>query len=273
MTQTANLHPSRANAHPPRTAGANVAQALTDSVTDKRLSILRGVAETGSISEAARQAKVSYKSAWQAIETLTQLAGAVLVEKMVGGMGGGGARLTTAGEGLLQSAQQWQQLQRHWFTNQQMPPMGMAMQTSMRNQWPVTVKACSLTEGRVRVALYFADEQILWAQITPESQQQLAIEPGAHVIAMCKANAVGVRRIKTVVASGEPLSTAANQFEGRLSGLDAKASVSTGDALTVTLASGISLIGYWRDVYSVVDGPVAIEIDESAVVIAIAIAR
>lgn len=53
----------------------NVSQALSDGVTDKRLAILRGVANTGSISEAARQAGVSYKSAWQAIETLSNLAG------------------------------------------------------------------------------------------------------------------------------------------------------------------------------------------------------
>lgn len=66
----------------------NVSQALTDGVTDKRLAILRGVASTGSISEAARQVGVSYKSAWQAIETLSNLAGTALVEKVVGGAGG-----------------------------------------------------------------------------------------------------------------------------------------------------------------------------------------
>lgn len=72
-------------------AGAlpNVSQALTDGVTDKRLAILRGVDRTGSISEAARHVGVSYKSAWQAIETLSNLAGTALVEKVVGGAGGG----------------------------------------------------------------------------------------------------------------------------------------------------------------------------------------
>src|SRR5690554_4838898 len=65
--------------------------------SDKRLDILRRISHTGSISEAARSAGVSYKAAWQAIETLTNLAGTPLVEKAVGGSGGGGAIVTAAG--------------------------------------------------------------------------------------------------------------------------------------------------------------------------------
>ena len=61
-----------------------------EQIVDKRINILRRIHETGSISEAARLAKVSYKAAWQAIETLSNLAGAPLVEKVVGGSRGGG---------------------------------------------------------------------------------------------------------------------------------------------------------------------------------------
>jgi len=267
-----------------RSVHANLAQALNDGVTDKRLAILRGIAQTGSISESARQANVSYKSAWQAIETLSRLANAVLVEKIVGGMGGGGARLTKAGEGLLQAAERWQQLQRHWFAHQQIPPMGLQMRTSMRNQWPVRVQSCVPSKGCVRVALSLDDEQLLWAQITPESQQQLGIEPGTEVLAMCKANAVGVKRRgverlgvkrpstrKAVSATGE-----VNRFDGHLNEMDPQAILNTGDPVTARVASGLILTGYWRDtvMYSSEDGgegeAVSIEIDESAVVIAIA---
>ena len=59
---------------------------------DKRIDILKQVALHGSISEAARSAGVSYKAAWQAIHTLTNLAGEPLVDSSVGGAGGGGAR-------------------------------------------------------------------------------------------------------------------------------------------------------------------------------------
>ena len=73
-----------------------------EQLVDKRINILRRIHETGSISEAARLSSVSYKAAWQALETLTNLAGAPLVEKEVGGNKGGGTKLTPAGLTVLE---------------------------------------------------------------------------------------------------------------------------------------------------------------------------
>ena len=81
-----------------------LAEVLGHEATDKRIDILRRIGEVGSISEAARGAGVSYKAAWQAIDTLTNLAGAPLVERTVGGSGGGGAQLTPTGLQLLDAA-------------------------------------------------------------------------------------------------------------------------------------------------------------------------
>jgi molybdate transport system regulatory protein len=67
----------------------HLADALGHGASDKRIDILRRIGEAGSISEAARAAGVSYKAAWQAVETLTNLAGTAVVEKIVGGSGGG----------------------------------------------------------------------------------------------------------------------------------------------------------------------------------------
>src|SRR6478735_4317432 len=78
--------------------------ALGHGLSDKRIDILRGIGRSGSISQAAREAGVSYKAAWQAIDTLTNLAGVPLVERAVGGAGGGGALLTTHGGHLLELA-------------------------------------------------------------------------------------------------------------------------------------------------------------------------
>ena len=75
--------------------------ALGYDVVDKRMDILRRIGTAGSISEAARAAGVSYKAAWQAIETLTHLSGLPLVDRSVGGSGGGGARITPQGLQLL----------------------------------------------------------------------------------------------------------------------------------------------------------------------------
>ena len=64
-------------------------QSLGYAAADKRIELLRRVGESGSISQAARSAGVSYKAAWQAIHTLTNLAGEPLVDSSVGGAGAG----------------------------------------------------------------------------------------------------------------------------------------------------------------------------------------
>ena len=87
------------------TSAPTLMQALGHPLSDRRLQVLRALGECGSISQAAREVGVSYKAAWQAIDTLGNLAGVPVVEKTVGGAGGGGAKLTAAGQELLRAAQ------------------------------------------------------------------------------------------------------------------------------------------------------------------------
>lgn len=239
----------------------NVSQALTDGVTDKRLAVLRGVAMTGSISEAARQVGVSYKSAWQAIETLSNLAGTALVEKVVGGAGGGGARLTAAGADLLRASVQWQNLQQAWFKQlgqesfglsrsgflghvglKGLAGLGLGLQTSMRNQWPVIVERCERDASRARIECRLPDGQKIWAQITPESQQLLGLAPGLSVVAMCKASAVSVR------TKGGAVQQSGDYFlQGQVRGFDGtdNATPIAGGVVSVAISADVCLLGYW----------------------------
>ena len=66
-----------------------------------RVALLEKLAERGSITAAAKALGVSYKGAWEAIEALNNLSDAPLVERTVGGTGGGGTRLTKHGEKVL----------------------------------------------------------------------------------------------------------------------------------------------------------------------------
>jgi molybdate transport system regulatory protein len=67
-----------------------------------KMDLLRRVAQTGSISGAARSGGMSYKRAWMLINTLNHGLGRPVVESSTGGRGGGGARLTRFGKSLLQ---------------------------------------------------------------------------------------------------------------------------------------------------------------------------
>ncbi len=67
-----------------------------------RAALLRAVAETGSISAAAGQLQVHYRTAWQKINEMETRLGVKLVETQVGGAHGGGARLTKIARRYLQ---------------------------------------------------------------------------------------------------------------------------------------------------------------------------
>lgn len=60
--------------------------------------LLENIRKTGSITNAAKEMKMAYRQAWQLVQEMNQRAERPLVEKVLGGKGGGGARLTEAGE-------------------------------------------------------------------------------------------------------------------------------------------------------------------------------
>ncbi|MDP4300016.1 TOBE domain-containing protein [Leptothrix discophora] len=67
-----------------------------------RIALLRSVAEHGSITQAAKAYGMSYKAAWDAIDTMNRVSGEPVVERSTGGRGGGSTRLTAHGERLVQ---------------------------------------------------------------------------------------------------------------------------------------------------------------------------
>jgi molybdate transport system regulatory protein len=66
-----------------------------------KIDLLRAIAASGSISGAARSLGMTYKRAWLLIDSMNQGFGRPVVERSIGGKGGGGAWLTSRGEALL----------------------------------------------------------------------------------------------------------------------------------------------------------------------------
>ena len=64
----------------------------------RRIALLKQIDLTGSISQGAKNAGISYKSAWDAINEMNQLSEQSLVDRATGGKGGGGAVLTRYGQ-------------------------------------------------------------------------------------------------------------------------------------------------------------------------------
>ena len=68
-----------------------------------RIWLLENIERTGSITNAAKEMKMSYRQAWQLVEDMNQRAEKPLVEKLLGGKGGGGAQLTEAGKNAIKT--------------------------------------------------------------------------------------------------------------------------------------------------------------------------
>ncbi len=66
-----------------------------------RVRLLRAVDREGSISAAARSVKMSYHKAWSLVESMNKASRLLLVQRSVGGKGGGGARLTPWGRRVV----------------------------------------------------------------------------------------------------------------------------------------------------------------------------
>ena len=206
-------------------ASLSLSDALGHALSDKRIDILRQIGQGGSISQAARAVGVSYKAAWQAVDTLTNLAGTPLVKRAVGGAGGGGAVLTEAGQQLLTAADAMAQARGAVLARWQADPHAglavarLAVRTSMRNQWPCLVQGLQVHGQIVLVHLGLAPAaagegaceppesdrsdgaDFLAARITRESAELLGLQPGLAVQALCKATAVRVER----AAPGAPV--------------------------------------------------------------------
>ena len=255
--------------------------ALGHSQSDKRIDILRGIGRSGSISQAARDASVSYKAAWQAIDTLTNLAGVQLVERAVGGAGGGGASLTAQGAQLLELSEALDvarmAVQQRWraasgdgaiagMDGDRVAELGssrLALRTSMRNQLPAMVAAINSTGPISRVVLQLGENATVTARITRESTELLGLFIGMHVVALCKATAIGVRRADDVAAS-IPIT---NRIDGKVTSVERG---EAGEEVSLVFAGGVQLVGFAKAGSGLrVRGRAIAEIDEAAVVVAL----
>ncbi|TLP39379.1 TOBE domain-containing protein [Arcobacter arenosus] len=85
------------------TSSLAILNSQTPFLLEKRIKLLKEIAIVGSISKAAKNVPMSYKTAWEAIDTINNLCPEKVVTKETGGVGGGGAKLTPYGKNLIET--------------------------------------------------------------------------------------------------------------------------------------------------------------------------
>lgn len=212
-----------------------------EQLVDKRINILRRIHETGSISEAARLSNVSYKAAWQALETLTNLAGVPLVEKEVGGSKGGGTKLTSAGMTVLELSEKLMKAREAVLsefasrvTPELVPLSSSTLRTSMRNQFPVLIERIERGPALVRVHMRIDNANTLKATLTQESAQLLGLTQHDRALALFKATSIEIAHHVEPVKGCSILSGTVIRC----------ARQDKGGEVTLRLTGGTSLVGF-----------------------------
>ncbi|WP_343554847.1 molybdenum-dependent transcriptional regulator [Pantoea sp.] len=169
----------------------------------RRIELLKRVQQTGSISQGAKLAGISYKSAWDAINEMNQMADQTLVDRATGGKGGGGAQLTRYGERLIQLFQLMEQIQQKAYDaleNDSLPLDSLlaaiarfSLQTSARNQLFGTVVASDHQHVQQHIEVQLADGVTrLQVAITERSAERLQLDSGKEVLVLIKAPWINV---------------------------------------------------------------------------------
>lgn len=189
-----------------------------------RVELLAKIAATGSISQAARAIPMSYKAAWDAVDAMNNLAGEPLVERLAGGKGGGGTRLTGRGEQLVRNFQAIEQVHQRFLEQLNSLSAAVAddfnlitrlnMKTSARNQFFGTVSSVKTGAVNDEIELDIAGGNKLVAIVTHDSTESLGLAVGAGAFALVKASSV----ILLTDAEGARFS-ARNRLEGTVSRL------------------------------------------------------
>lgn len=208
-----------------------------------RIALLAQIATCGSITQAAKAAGMSYKAAWDAIDAMNNLAGEPLVERLAGGKGGGGTRLTHRGEQLVKNFATIEREHRRFVAQLGRQAEGIAddylivrrlsMRTSARNQFAGQV--VGITTGAVNdeITLEVAGGHRIVSVITHESAQSLGLVPGAEAFALIKSS-----QIIMACGAGSGRFSARNQLRGTVARLQ-EGAVNT--EVVLELSGGITL--------------------------------
>ncbi|MBU9630912.1 TOBE domain-containing protein [Burkholderia multivorans] len=192
-----------------------------------RIALLAAIGDTGSITRAAKAVGLSYKAAWDAIDTMNNLAGEPLVVRSTGGKGGGGTTLTPRATSLISAFRTIEREHRRFIAAASAAVAGfdvdwallgrIGMKTSARNQWVGKVE--SIVRGTVNdeVTLMLPGGQAIVAVLTHDGAQTLGLHAGAHACALVNASSV-------VLAADDggpaPKVSARNRLRGTVESVD-----------------------------------------------------
>lgn len=165
-----------------------------------RITLLERIDELGSITKAAKAVGISYKTAWDTINLINNLAEKPLVDRLTGGKGGGGTSLTAEGKKVVQQFKTIQEEHGKFLRNLEQR-LGdtdslyqflrrISMKVSARNTFAGTVTAITKGAVNAEVTLTLKGGIPLTAVVTNGAIDNLGLKVGSEAYAIVKASSI-----------------------------------------------------------------------------------
>jgi len=165
-----------------------------------RILLLEKIDELGSITKAAKAVGISYKTAWDTINLINNLADQPLVDRLTGGKGGGGTSLTVEGKKVISQFKTIQEEHRKFLNNLE-GRLGdteglyrfirrISMKVSARNTFAGVVTAVTQGAVNAEVTLSLTGGVPLTAVVTNGAIENLGLKAGIEAYAIIKASSV-----------------------------------------------------------------------------------
>lgn len=230
-----------------------------------RIKLLKLIDEKGSISKAAKELKMSYKAAWDMIDSMNSIAKDPLVERVTGGSGGGGTVVTATGKQMIKDyetiSKKHQELFSFLSDNSDdlekfvKKTQKIALRTSARNQFwgeVVEINQSDLT-SEIKVSI---DGSInIYTTITKKSKEEMELKVGSEVFLLIKASFIElnssshknsfeatIKEIKTTEKTSELLLAVTDSFQ-LVATISDNLNLNSGDKVTVGIDPNNIIVG------------------------------
>lgn len=166
----------------------------------QRVQLLEAIERHGSIQGAAKEIGLSYKAAWDAVNSMNNLSDQPLVLREVGGRRGGGSQLTEYGRNMIRlfravETEYQRALDKLGGNLADMRNFNrllnrFSLKTSARNQFHGTVTALIQGPVNFEVRLRLDDKNEIVSVVTNQSAENLELRVGMELFALVKAPSV-----------------------------------------------------------------------------------
>ncbi|MGR6981910.1 TOBE domain-containing protein [Testudinibacter sp. P27/CKL/0425] len=215
-------------------------------VDPRRIALLKAIQQCGSISQAAKNCHLSYKTAWDNLNAMDLISPKPLLQRNSGGKEGGGTTLTAYAERVLRLYELLEQTQLRAFRilqDENVPLTSLlsatakfSLQSSARNQLIGNVSALRShglsTEVDIRIDGLSAP---ITANITESSRQRLQLQPNQELLLMFKAPWLTIQHQQP---------NAVNAFQGTITALQQQQG---GNEAIIQVAPEIELCASYQD--------------------------